>query len=154
MQYQHITACPILKAWALLVIVHFIIQVVLQGVTLRDNKEAKNVTDLCLSLIQIPAGLPLLQGDSLSMCDGIPGRKNVTCTLIASINGLPQTSSNGSNASYQTDFDLDEVHSIIISGGERFIAGRCAISLQWIHDMWVTRTVLALLRLTECQFSG
>jgi len=146
--------CPISKAWTLLVIVHFIVQVALQGITLRDNIVAKDATDLCLSLTQVPTGLPLLRGDGLSICDGIPGRKDVTCTLIASMNGLPLTSSNGSNTSYLTDSDLDDVHDIVISGSQRFITGRCAISLQWIHDMWVIKTILTLLRLTECQFSG
>lgn len=143
-------ACPFSRAWVLLVIVHFIVQVALQGVTLRDNKEAKNTTELCLSLVPVPVGLPLLRGDDLRMCGGIPGSKNVACTLIASTSGLPlTTSSDGSNASYLMDFDLDNIHNITISGSEHFVTGRCAISLRWIHDMWVVKTILALLRLTE-----
>ena len=141
-------ACHIARSWALLVIVHFIVQIALQGITLRDNMQAKSSTSLCLSLAQVPVGLPLLEGDDLSMCDGIPGRNNVSCVLIASTRRSQLTSLSNGNASSLTDFDLDGIHNIIFSGSEHFITGRCVLSLQWIHDVWVTKTVPALLCLT------
>lgn len=149
-QYQHIMACPIVRPWVLLVIVDFIVQIALQGVTFRDNNEAKNATGLCLSLAKVPAGLPLLKGDDLSMCDGIPGRKTVTCALISSAGKVPLTPSlSGPNSGFLAGFDLDTIRNITASGIERSITGRCAISLQWIHDMWVVKNILVLLRLTE-----
>ena len=147
-QYQHIMACPVGRAWALLVIVHFIVQIALQGITLRDNSQAKNTTSLCLSLAQVPVGLPLLEGDDLSMCDGIPEHTNVTCVLISSTTNSSSTSLSNVDTSSLADFDLDGIHNITLSGTEHFITGRCVLSLQWIHDVWVVKIVLVLLRLT------
>jgi hypothetical protein len=116
--------------------VHFIVQVALQGLTFRDNKQAQNLTDLCLSLAQVPRGLSLLERDELSMCDGIPGRDNVTCVLIASAEGSPlPTSVNDVDARDLTNFNLDDIRNITLSGSELFITARCALSLQWIHDV-------------------
>ena len=140
------------KGWVALVIVHFIVQVALQGLTLRDNKQAKGVTNLCLSLAQVPMGLPLLDRDGLSMCDGIPGHGGVTCLLVASAN-LPPLPPNGMSPRALSDFNLDGVSSITIAGSEHSITGRCALSLQWIHNMWVINTMFILLRLTQWQFS-
>ena len=147
-------ACNFVKGWVVLVVVHFIVQVVLQGVTFRDNKLAKNLTSLCLSLAQVPSGLPLLQRGTLSMCDGIPGWNGVTCILIASARRTPlPSSSSDAGSSALTDFDLDDVRSIMLSGSEHFITGRCALSLQWIHDVWVIKISPVLLGLTLQQFS-
>jgi len=93
-------------------------------------------------------GLPLLEGDNLSMCDGIPGHNNVTCILIASAGVSTLSPLIDVQSRALTDFDLDGVRSIILPGGEHFITGRCAISLQWIHDVWVTTITLDPLRLT------
>jgi hypothetical protein len=124
-----------------LVVVHFIVQVALQGVTFRDNKQAKEVTSLCLSLAQVPTGLPLMGPNSLSMCDGIPGRYNATCVLIASASGPLLPSMNDMDPSAFAGFDMDGAHSVELSGSEYFITGRCAMSLQWIHDMWVIKLI-------------
>lgn len=129
-------ACNFVKGWVALVVIHFIVQAALQGVTLRDNKQAKNLTNLCLELAQVPSGLPLLERGNLSMCDGIPGYDNVTCILIASTGRPPAPPPpNDAGSSALADFDLDDTRSIILSGSERFITGRCAMSLQWIHDV-------------------
>lgn len=129
-------ACVLVKTWVVLIIVHFIAQITLQGLTLRDNMQAKDSTSLCLSLAQVPMGLSLLDGDYLNMCNGIPGRTNVTCIRISSTSGLPPAPSQGDvDANALTNFDLDEVHRIVLSGNEEFITGRCALSLQWIFDV-------------------
>jgi len=141
-------ACPISRSWALLVIVHFIVQIALQGITLRDNVQAKNATSPCLSLAQVPVGLPLLEGGDLSMCDGIPEHKNVTCIVIASVGGSSLTTRSNVNANSLTNFDLDGIHNITLSGSEQFITGRCVLSLRLIHDVWVIKSVLALPCLT------
>lgn len=129
-------ACRFVRAWVVLVIVHFIVQTALQGVTLRDNNQAKNITSYCLSLAQVPIGLPLLEDDGLSICDGIPGHSNVTCVLVVSserlLLSLPLTNVDVTSL---TDFDLDDIYNIILSGSEQSITGRCAISLRWIHDV-------------------
>ena len=145
-------ACNFVKAWVALVVVHFVVQVALQGITLRDNKQAKGVTNLCLSLAQVPSGLPLLNRDGLSMCDGIPGHNDVTCVLIASRNS--QLPPNGVSPRALSDFNLDSISSITLDGSEHSITGRCALSLQWIHNMWVISTIFILLHLTQWQFSG
>lgn len=147
-------ACNFVKGWVVLIVVHFVVQVTLQGVTFRDNEHAKDLTSLCLSLAQVPSGLPLLERDNLTMCDGIPGRNNVTCILLVS-GGMPSPPSpvNDMDSSALTDFDLDDIHNITLSGTEHFITGRCAMSLQWIHDVWVIKIVLAILCLTLRQFS-
>lgn len=134
-------ARPIVRGWVFLVILHFIVQVALQGVTLRDNKQAKNATGLCLSLAHVPVGLPLLEGDDLSICDGIPEHSNVTCILIASAGKSLVTSLTNVDANFLTGFGLDGIHSITLSGSEHFITGRCVLSLQWIHDMWVIKII-------------
>ena len=136
----------------MLVVVHFVVQVALQGLTLRDNQQAKGVTNLCLSLAQVPMGLPLLDRDGLSMCDGIPGHNDVACVLIASASA-PPLPPNGVRPRALSDFNLDGVSSITLAGTEHSITGRCALSLQWIHNMWVIDTLLVLLRLTQWQFS-
>jgi len=134
-QYQHVMASNFVKAWVALVVVHFIIQVALEGLTLRDNQQAKGVTDLCLSLMQVPTGLPLLDRNGLSMCDGIPGHDDVTCILIDS--ARPQLPPDGVRTRALSDFDLDGVNTITLSGTEHLITGRCALALHWIHNMWV-----------------
>lgn len=134
-------ARPIFRGWVLLVILHFIVQVALQGVTLRDNKQAKNATGLCLSLAHVPVGLPLLEGDDLSICDGIPEHSNVTCILVASAGTSLLTSLTNVDTNFLTGFDLDGIHSITLSGDEHFITGRCVLSLQWINDMWVIKVI-------------
>jgi hypothetical protein len=128
-------ACPIAKAWTLLVIVHFIVQVSLQGVTLRDNRGAKAQTALCLSLAQVPVGVPLLEGDDFSLCDGVPGHPNVTCILIVSTeDSTPPPAQNYGEVDTLTSFDLDQPMNMTISGHEYFITGRCAVSLQYMYD--------------------
>ena len=134
-QYQHIMACPIARAWAFLVIVHFIVQTSLQGVTLRDNQKAKAQTALCLSLAQVPIGVPLLEGDDFRLCDGIPGYKNVTCILIVSTDdSTTSPSQDYVEANTLTNFDLNQPMNITLSGHEHFITGRCAVSLQYMFD--------------------
>lgn len=128
-------ACPISRAWALLVIVHFIVQVALQGVTLGDNQQAKEMTALCLSLTKVPAGVPLLEGDDLSLCDGIPGHHNVTCVLITSTRDstmFPTLSHVDVNP--LVNFDLDQPIHVTVSGHEHSVTGRCAVSLQFMYD--------------------
>lgn len=128
-------ACPVGRAWAFLVIVHFIVQVALQGVTLRDNQQAKAETTLCLSQAQVPIGVPLLEGDNLSLCDGIPGHHNVTCILITSTkNSALFPTPNNVGANTLTNFDLDEHITITTSGHEHIVTGRCAVSLQYMYD--------------------
>jgi len=141
-------ACPLSKGWVVLVVVHFIVQIALQGITLKENQRAKNATDLCLELAQVPIGLPLLEGDNLSICDGIPGHNNVTCIVVASAGVSPLSPLNDVESRALTDFDLDGIRSIELPGGETFITGRCAISLQWINDVWVTTINLDPLLLT------
>ena len=128
-------ACPVGRAWAFLVIVHFIVQIALQGVTLRDNQQAKDKTTLCLSQAQVPAGVPVLDGGNLSLCDGIPGHYNVTCTLIASTDNSTLFSTlTGMDGNTLTNFDLDQSMDITVDGREHFITGRCAVSLQYMYD--------------------
>ena len=127
-------ACPIARAWAFLVIVHFIVQVSLQGVTLRDNQKAKAETALCLSLAQVPVGVPLLEGDDFRLCDGIPGHKNVTCVLIVSTGDSTPSPAQTYEVNALTSFDLDQPMNITLSGHEHFITGRCAVSLQYMYD--------------------
>lgn len=119
----------------MLVIVHFIVQVALQGVTLRDNQQAKDEITLCLSLAQVPAGVPLLDGDEFSLCDGIPGHHNVTCMLVASTDNSTLSSTlNSAGMGMFTGFDLDKPINMTVSGHEYFITGRCAVSLQYVYD--------------------
>lgn len=128
-------ACPIAKAWTLLVILHFIVQVALQGITLRDNQMAKAETTHCLSTAQVPIGVPLLEGGDLSLCDGIPGHNNVTCLLIASKNDqAPYSSLRDVASNSLTSFDLDQPLNITLAGHEHIITGRCAVSLQYMYD--------------------
>ncbi|KAF9649138.1 hypothetical protein BDM02DRAFT_1970021 [Thelephora ganbajun] len=137
--YQHIMARPFVRVWVVLVIVHFIVQIALQGVTLKDNKQAKNTTSLCLSLVQTPVGLSLLEDDNLSMCNGIPGYNNVTCILISSArepSPLPSLNDTDAKALMGFDLDLDDIHTIILSGSEHFVTSRCVLSLQWIYDVF------------------
>lgn len=151
-QCQHIMASNFDKGWVALVILHFVIQVTLQGLTLRDNMQAKDVTNLCLSLAQAPSGLALLKSDGLNMCDGIPGHANVTCILLASRIASPPSLPEAMTPRSLTSFDLDGISSITIAGVEHSLTGRCALSLHWIHDMWVINNILVLL-LTQWQFS-
>jgi len=144
-------ASNFVKAWVALVVVHFVVQVALQGLTLRDNKQAKGVTNLCLSIAQVPSGLPLLDHNGLSMCDGIPGHNDVTCVLIASRDS--QLSPNDVRPRALSDFNLDSINNVTLDGSEHSITGRCALSLQWIHNMWVINAIFILLRLTQWQFS-
>lgn len=142
-------ACPLAKAWVVLVVVHFVIQIALQGITLRDNNQAKNITDLCISLSQVPTGLPLLEGNNLSMCNGIPGHNDASCVLIASARGSPPPPSlSNMDSGAFAGFDLDDTRGITLSGSEHFITGRCAMSLQWLHDAWVINIILLLFCLT------
>lgn len=127
-------ACPLVRAWVLLVIVHFIVQVALQGVTLRDNQQAKDKTSHCLALANVPAGIPFLENDSLIQCDGIPGHSNVTCVLIASAKNstLPSALENTDTKSFP-NFDLDQMLNITVSGHEHLTTGRCVASLQYMY---------------------
>lgn len=124
-------ASPVAKSWALLVIVHFIIQVALQGVTLRDNMEAKSAT----TFRQIPMGVPMLQGDELSMCNGIPGHSGVTCILLSSTGGLSSRADDTVYAGSLTDYDLDAIYNTTMAEHEVFLTGRCVLSLQWVHSV-------------------
>ena len=127
-------ACPLVRAWVLLVIVHFIVQVALQGVTLRDNQQAKDMTSLCIDLADIPVGIPLLENGNLIQCDGIPGHHNVTCILIASAkNSTLLPSMGGTDVESSSNFDLDQMLNITVSGHEHFVTGRCAASLQYMY---------------------
>lgn len=144
-------ACPLVRAWVVVVVVHFIVQVVLQSITLKDNMEAKNATSIFLSIPQVPVGVPLLKGDDLGLCDGIPGHRDVTCILISSMKDLPLMVRNDVGTSSLANFDLDDIYNVTMSGSEHSITGRCALSLQWIHDVWVIKTVFTLLRLTILQ---
>jgi hypothetical protein len=133
-QYQQIMACPFSRAWTLLVILHFITQITLQVVTLRDNLQARDKTNLCLTLAQVPVGVPLLVGDELTLCDGIPGHHDVTCRLIASGKNSTPFTRGDINVQALTDFDLDQIMNITIAGSEHLITGRCAVSLQYMYD--------------------
>lgn len=105
----------------------------LQGLTLRDNRQAKNTTGHCLDLAHVPVGVPLLEGGNLNLCKGIPGRNNVTCILVASENNSTASSTqNNEEAEALTGFNLDAPIVITVSGADYFITGRCALSLQWI----------------------
>lgn len=135
--YHHIMACPIVRAWAVLVIMHFIVQVALQAVTLKDNQQAKAQTGLCISLANVPIGLPLLENDSLSLCNGIPGHHNVTCIFIASASAKNSSVSSALttvNVKGFSNFDLDQNIVIRVGGQEHFVTGRCAVSLQFMFD--------------------
>ena len=132
-QYQHILACRIVKAWVLLAIVHFVIQVALQGVTLRDNQQATAKTRLCLTLTDVPIGVPLLENDSLSLCDGIPGHHNVICVPISSEkDSTPFPTLSNVDVKGLADFDLDQTVNLTIGGQQHLITGRCAASLQYM----------------------
>lgn len=128
-------ACRIVKAWALVAIAHFAIQAALQGVTLRDNQQAMARTSLCLTLANVPVGVPLLENDNLSLCNGIPGHRNVTCILIASEDdSTPLTTLTDVNVKGLTDFDLDQTMNLTVGGQQHLITGRCAVSLQYMFD--------------------
>ena len=128
-------ACRIVKTWALLVIVHFIIQAALQGVTLRDNKQAMAKTSLCLTLANVPVGVPLLENDNLSLCNGIPGHHNVTCVLISpKEDSTPFPTLSDVDVKGLADFDLDQTMNLTVGGQQHLITGRCAVSLQLMFD--------------------
>jgi len=131
-QYQHILACRIVKAWALLAIVHFIVQVALQGVTLRDNQQATAKTRLCLIQSNVPIGVPLLENDSLSLCDGIPGHQNVVCMLVSSEKDPAPFPTLSVDVKGLTDYDLDQTVDLTVDGHQHMITGRCAASLQYM----------------------
>lgn len=130
--YQHILACRIVKAWALLAIVHFIVQVALQGVTLRDNQQATAKTRLCLIQSNVPIGVPLLENDSLSLCDGIPGHQNVVCTLVSSEKDPAPFPTLSVDVKGLADYDLDQTVDLTVDGHQHMITGRCAASLQYM----------------------
>lgn len=126
-------ACRIVKAWVLLAIVHFVIQVALQGVTLRDNQQARAKTRLCLTLTDVPIGVPLLENDNLSLCDGIPGHHNVTCVPISSEkDSTPFPTLSNVDVKGWADFDLDQTVNLTVDGQQHLITGRCAASLQYM----------------------
>ena len=93
--------------------------------------QAKHAT----ALLQIPMGIPLLQGDELSMCNGMPGHDDVACVLLSSTRGLSSRTGDTTYAGSLIDFDLDAIYNITMAGSEHFITGRCILSLQWIHSM-------------------
>ena len=124
-------ASSVAKSWTLLVIVHFIIQVALQAVTLKDNMEAKSAT----TFRQIPMGIPILQGDELNMCNGIPGHNGVACVLLSSTGGLSSRAGDTVYAGSLTDYDLDAIYNTTMGVHEVFLTGRCILSLQWVHSV-------------------
>jgi hypothetical protein len=101
---------------------------------LKENRQAKSMTSLCLTLAQVPAGVPLLEGDDLSLCNGIPGHHNVTCVLLTSTDDSALPYSPNDVDVGMTDFDLNETMNITVAGREHFITGRCALSLQYMYD--------------------
>ncbi|KAH8823863.1 hypothetical protein DL96DRAFT_240512 [Flagelloscypha sp. PMI_526] len=72
--------------WAALI--NFIIGVVFQGISLQDHLNGDHVVSTIFqtaNLNETTMGLPLLVGNTIRVCDGVPGVEGTTC------NGMPVT---------------------------------------------------------------
>lgn len=126
-------ACRIARAWTFIVIVHFMVQIALQVVTLMDNQQAKAATSLCLARANVPTGVPIFQNGELSLCNGVPGHTNVTCIPLASVdNSIRYSTLTEVDTDPLTTFNLDQVLDVPVGGTHHYITGRCALSLEWM----------------------
>lgn len=83
LQYSRITLTRYTTCYFLLATAACLVQVFLQAATFSDNTKSLQIMSNILAEANVPPGFPIIQDNTLRLCDSIPGQAGTHCIVVS-----------------------------------------------------------------------